>query len=135
MNQEQVRYSTSVRMASRHDSISSTSFTPTLFALLGYEALVHDEMSDQIKHKIAANASLEFLWHRTQQLSAARAQIRTHNYRERAAPQWVSITDRVRLGTRSITLSACQQLFSGADRRHVRRCMPQPSAGFRPAPS
>lgn len=51
-----------VRHGWHPDSFASTSFTPTLYASLGYDALVHDRMDDAVKQELAANRSLEFVW-------------------------------------------------------------------------
>jgi alpha-mannosidase len=60
------------------DSFSSTSATPTVYALLGCDALVHDRMNDDIKTGLASNASLEFVWQGSSSLSPERSSILLH---------------------------------------------------------
>jgi hypothetical protein len=44
------------------DSFGATSVTPTLYALSGFDAVVHDRMDNDIKDDLTSSQSLEFMW-------------------------------------------------------------------------
>jgi len=60
------------------DSFGATSVTPTLYALAGMDAVVHDRMDNDIKNSLTSAQSLEFMWQGSSSLEFERSAIPTH---------------------------------------------------------